>query len=720
MVKQIARWTALGALFLIPIAPLIVANAFFFPFITGKAFYFRILVEILVCAWLVLALVDKEYRPRFSWVGLAVLAFVAWMLVADLTAVNAVKAFWSNFERMEGWVLLVHLLGFFLAASAVLRVERQWRNWFLASLAVSVVIVLHSFLQLAGVAAIHQGATRIDASFGNSAYLAVYFLFNVFLAFWLALTEERAWLKWSLLALAVVEGVLVFYTQTRGTILGLTGGAALVALLFALASGGRARRIAAGGLALIVVLAGGFLLIKDTSFVKEHGILERIASISLQDGQVRFTLWRMAGVGVSASAKTALLGYGQEGYNYVFNEYYDPSLYAQEQWFDRAHNAFIDWLVAGGMPAFLLYISLFLAAIVALWRSPLARPEKIALTAALAGYIVHNLFVFDNLYAYIYFFAILALVDSQVGRPLRAFENAGELDAAAAGGALAGAGILAALLIWFVNIPQMEASGELIQALSGQSAGPSANLAAFEDLVKQDSPQMQEVREQLVSFASQIAQNQSADASTTQALLTLAVAQMQAQIAAHPGDARTVLELSGAYSAGGDLPDALTAVEQAEQLSPGKESIYIQEGALRWDMGDTAGARAAFAKAYALGPSFPALAAYAAVGDLITGDAAGAHQILEQAFGTTTVDSDALALAYYRLKDWNDLIALWQLRAAAPGATADTGYGLAAAYYVAGEKQQALAQVQATIRAYPDSAAEGQELTKEIEAAPAQ
>ncbi len=39
------------------------------------------------------------------------------------------------------------------------------------------------------------------------------------------------------------------------------------------------------------------------------------------------------------------------------------------------------------------------------------------LTAALAGYAVHDMFVFDNLYSYVYLFAILALIDSQVARP---------------------------------------------------------------------------------------------------------------------------------------------------------------------------------------------------------------------------------------------------------------------------------------------------------------
>ena len=42
------RYVVLGALFLIPFIPLYVANSLFFPFITGKGFAFRILVEVAV------------------------------------------------------------------------------------------------------------------------------------------------------------------------------------------------------------------------------------------------------------------------------------------------------------------------------------------------------------------------------------------------------------------------------------------------------------------------------------------------------------------------------------------------------------------------------------------------------------------------------------------------------------------------------------------------
>ncbi len=715
--KQIARWTALTALFLIPFTPLLITNSYFFPFITGKAFYFRILVEILVAAWVVLALLDKEYRPRFSWIGAAVVGFVVWMFFADLFAVNVAKAFWSNFERMEGWVLLIHLLGFFFAAGAVLRAEKKWftwRGWFGTSLMVSLAVSGYALLQLVGTFAIHQGSSRIDATFGNSAYLAIYFLFNVFIALWLALTSKYAWLKWSLVALAVLEAVLLFYTETRGTVIGLTLGLALAAFLTALTAGKRARRSAAGALVLILVLAGGLYLARDSAFVQNNHVLQRVTSISLADGQTRFTIWHMAFEGVM---ERPIVGWGQEGFNYVFNKFYNPSLYAQEQWFDRAHNAFIDWLSAGGIPAFLLYLSLFGTAITLLWRSSeLSRPERIALTAALVGYAVHNLFVFDNLYSYVYFFAILALIDSQVARPVKRIEEVPEIGATdGLTYALPIAAVVAIGLIWTVNLPGMRVASELIVALSPSPSGIDGNIATFQDLAAHPSFAAQEVREQLVSFAASVAQSQSATTAQKQQALTLAVTEMQKQVAAYPEDAREFLELSYAYRAGGDNADALKEMQAASALSPKKEQIWIQMGSVEWDMGNTKAAQADFNKAYALGPQFSDLATYAAAGDIAAGDTATADRILNSTFGTTTVDSDTLAVAYYRTKQWKPLIALWTARTAAPGATASTWFSLAAAYYAAGNNAAAIATVNKAVALFPDAAASGAAAIKQIQ-----
>ena len=713
--KQIARWVALGALFLIPLAPLIVANSYFFPFITGKAFFLRILIEIVLAAWMVLAFLDKEYRPRFSLIGAAVIGFVAWMFVADVFAPNALKAFWSNFERMEGWVLLIHLLGFFFAASAVLRVEKKWRAWFLTSLVVSVIISIHALMQLAGTASIHQGTVRVDASLGNSAYLAIYLLFSVFIALWLALTSNHAFMKWSLIALAVLEAVLIFFTETRGTIIGLVLALALAALLTALTAGKHVSRAAAGAFVLILVLIGSFYLGRNSDVVQNNRVLQRVASISLADGQTRFTIWNMAWKGV---LERPLTGWGQEGFNYVFNKYYDPSLYHQEPWFDRAHNAFIDWLTAGGIPAFLLYLSLYGSAIVLLWKSSeLSRSERIALTAAFTGYAVHNLFVFDNLYSYIYFFALLALIDSQVARPFKRLEQAPELDATdGITYALPVAIIIAFVLIWSVNVSGMRTAKGLIVALSPSANGLSTNFAVFENFAAHPTfLGMQEIREQMVAFAGRVVQSQQVTNEDKQRAVSLAIKEMQKQVAAYPLDTRERLQLAQAYRIAGDNTSALKEIQEAARLSPGKEEIWIQAGAIEWDVGNGEAAQASFNKAYALGPQFPDLALYAAAGDIAVGDIQKADQILRDAYGSENVDSDVLAAAYYRTQNWPRLIAMSTLRTEKPDANADAWFSLAAVYYAAGDKANAINTIKTAIKRYPDAAAAGAAALKQIE-----
>lgn len=713
-VKQIARWVALISLFLVPLTPLIVANPFFFPFITGKAFYFRIIVEIAISAWAVLAFIDKDYRPRLSWVSIAVLSFVGWMFIADLFAINVTKAFWSNFERMEGWVLLAHLLGLFFAASAVLRTEKKWRAWFLASLGVSLIVSGYALLQLGGVFAIHQGSSRIDATLGNSAYLAIYFLFNTFIAIWLALTEKCVWFKRALLTLAALEGVLIFFTETRGTVLGLVVGLGLASMLAAFTGGKHLRRFAVGALAVIVLAVGGLYLARSSSFVQNNHVLQRITSISLADGSTRFTIWHMALEGIT---ERPIVGWGQEGFNYIFNEYYEPSLYAQEPWFDRAHNAFIDWLAAGGIPAFLFYLALFGITIVMLWRnSELSRPERIALTAALVGYAIHNLFVFDNLYSYVYFFAILAFVDSQIARPIKRLETAPELGVADRWPVLTGAVILAIVLVWTINVPGMTVATNLINAMNPTSADLSANIAEFKDLSAHSAFAAQEVREQLVSFAASVTQSQYASTTQKNALLTLAVGEMQKQIAAYPLDAREHLELSFAYRAAGDTNNALNEVQAAKKLSPKKESIWIEAGSLEWIAGDMQAAQQDFNMAYELGPQFNKLALYAAAGDIGVGDLAGGGTILQNSFGTTTVDSDVLAAAYYYAKAWPQLIGIWKLRANKPDANAQTWFGLAAAYYAGGQSANAIATLNTAVKLFPDAATSATVAIKQIEA----
>ena len=157
------------------------------------------------------------------------------------------------------------------------------------------------------------------------------------------------------------------------------------------------------------MLAGGFWIVKDESFVQENSALSRIANIDLsRDLVTRSTIWGMALEGVK---ERPLLGWGQSNFNFVFNEQYEPSLYAQESWFDRSHNIVLDWLVTGGVLGLIAYFSIFFAGLYYLVVLPFLKKEEElpfnvlergVLIGLFAGYLIHNAVVFDNIISYIF------------------------------------------------------------------------------------------------------------------------------------------------------------------------------------------------------------------------------------------------------------------------------------------------------------------------------
>src|SRR3989338_7390340 len=106
VLERMLRGIVLAGIFALPFIVFIVAESLFFPFITGKNFAFRIIVEVMSGAWLALALVNPIYRPRRSWLLGAFALLVTVVALADALGVYPFKSFWSNFERMDGWVTL--------------------------------------------------------------------------------------------------------------------------------------------------------------------------------------------------------------------------------------------------------------------------------------------------------------------------------------------------------------------------------------------------------------------------------------------------------------------------------------------------------------------------------------------------------------------------------------------------------------------------------------
>src|SRR3989344_9279283 len=192
------RYSLFAGIFAVPFIPLLVNGNFFFPFITSKNFTFRILVELMLGLWAILAIRDASYRPKFSWLLGALAAFLGVIAIADIFGVNFERSFWSNFERMEGLVTHLHLLAYFLVASSILNTEKLWERFFQTSIGVSIVICFYGLFQVFGFLRINQGGVRVDATFGNATYLAIYLLFSIFITAFLLWRSQYngKWPKW--------------------------------------------------------------------------------------------------------------------------------------------------------------------------------------------------------------------------------------------------------------------------------------------------------------------------------------------------------------------------------------------------------------------------------------------------------------------------------------------------------------------------------------------
>ncbi len=665
--KDIAKGAVYIGIFAVPFISLIIANTMFFPYITGKNFTFRIIVEIIFAAWIILALYEVKYRPKFSWILASFTALLGVMAFANAFGPDPRMSFWSNFERMEGYVTLVHTFMYVIVVGSVLTVDKMWDRFFNTMLVSGVILALYAFAQLSGNITINQGGWRLDGTLGNSAYMAIYMLFQVFIAIWMFLrTETRGW-KFVYGTLTLLFIYLLVQTATRGTILGMVGGLAVTTAYVALFSTQypRVRKTSAGILLALVLLVGLFIKFKDSSFIQENPYLQRVASISLSEGGVRFKIWHMAYEGFK---ERPLLGWGQSNFNYIFNKNYDPSLYFAESWYDRVHNIVFDWLVAGGILGAAAYFGILLAALYYLIIAPFREGkqaftvvERGVLIGLLAGYTFHNLFVFDNIISYIFYGTILALIHARVGREIKAI-TLPKFDIRVIEQVWAPVvGVALVAVLYFVNIPGIQAASDIIDAFSTKS--PDAMLAQFEEALARNSFGDQEIREQMTRQAQTIFQTPDVSEDVKQKFFTRVEEELLKQIEEKPGDARVHVFISSFYRMAKDTDKASEQLLIARALSPQKQQIIFEQGLVELQREAYDTALSLFKEAYELDTSYTDAAVFYALSAVYAGQDDIASAIINtEGRKVAFAQNDMAIQAVYQKKQYDLLADMFKTR----------------------------------------------------------
>ncbi len=669
---KILRWTIVGALIAAAVVPLYVSNSLFFPFISGKNFAFRILAEIAFAAWLILAFRNPEYRPRRSALLWSVLFFVTTLGVSALLAESPYKSFWSNFERMEGLIGMIHFALYFFVAGAVFR-AKEWRTFVLASLGVNVFIIGYSLLQFFGVLNINQGGVRVDATFGNAIYLGVYALFHLFfalLAAYRARAESKSpWIVGMFSAIALGNVVLVFLSATRGIILGLLIGIVVGSMVAVFSRGttGRIRRLGIIGVVLAIVAVGGFFAARENTALRSHPIFGRIlsASPSGDDARARFIIWEISWEGFK---ERPLFGWGQEGFNFVFNKYYDPALYRREAWFDRAHNTYLDWLIAGGTFGLLGYLALwFFAASTVLHakdsnsRALFGSTERALFVGFGTAYAVNNVFVFDNGVSYFLFFMLLAYVYFRsVEKETPIVQSIAPAPQGALTRMFAPTMIvaLAFSLYWF-NVRPAYAGALLLDALRARQGGPSENLALFRRALALNTFANAEIREQLAQVTVTVAPIAAIPISVKQEFLNTAANELDKEIKNRPSDARYYTFMGSLLDSFGLYEQAFPYWRGAVSHSPHKQALLFQTGSNRLNAGKIQEAVSYFKTAYELNPENRDAVVIYAVGLIYAGDRAEEKRILATpSYMKESLDDSRLMSAYMANNRVDDAIAL--------------------------------------------------------------
>lgn len=479
------------------IVPLIVDRSVFFPFITGKSVFLRGIITLAFLLIVIGIFVNREFskilakklslilKNKIFW---SIIVFAIIVVIGAFFSSPNFHAMFGDIERAEGMVGLLYY--FSIGVLMMLFFEEEDWHWFMKlSLIVSAILFINALSEH------FKGIGRPSSFLGNPIYLAVIFLYAIFASFWIIIKENisKIWRIFALVMLPVsVFGI--FITKTRGVIAGIFVAFVIMAIyLFfkkdtVLFGGWSANVIAVVILITIILVVGFFVATKNNSFWQKIPGFDRLSKFTLHDTTL---ITRLISLKISWKAihlsnegvKKFLIGWGAENFNVAYNKYYNPIFYRYERsWFDRAHNKLMDVMVMHGLFGLLTYLTLW----VFIWKESFRKRknmyESLALIFFSVAYFVQNLFVFDAIATYVFFFAFVGFVgwlEMNGGREMiKAHRNeeshldlkrkeSGEVNLAW----VIGIGVLAVWFllsfVWFTMVPYYQMRGYLALIKSG-------------------------------------------------------------------------------------------------------------------------------------------------------------------------------------------------------------------------------------------------------------
>jgi len=427
-------WIYLVGFFVILALPLLNLSPWFSPSDWGKTIVFRTVLSILIFLFIYQILFQKEkfdivqYNIRHNPAALAfwlLISFLGIYFLATVFSLDPYFSFWGSPDRSGGFLNFSFYIIFAVLAFLVIR-KKDWQKIWGFAIFIGILVSIIAIFQQLGLFSeiLISRTTRPPSTIGGPIFLALYLLLLSFLTFSFAL-KEKGWLKKTFYFFAFL---LFFYvillTGSRAAYFGLFVGSFYFLFLYSVNLVHAKRKT----LFLLVKILLGILLIifaygvyylnsqpQAPQFIQDNKILREVVSrlsteLALEDP--RFPVWKIS---LEAVKEKPILGYGPENFSIGFDKHYDSSLFYIDapwgSWWDRAHNFIFDISVTAGIPALIIYLSLFAALFWGLQKIKKKRPEQAlichAIQATFLGYLATCLFSFDVSSTYLILFLLI-------------------------------------------------------------------------------------------------------------------------------------------------------------------------------------------------------------------------------------------------------------------------------------------------------------------------
>jgi O-antigen ligase len=515
---KILRWGVFVSLFI----PLIIFSQYLSPFHFGKIIVFRTLVELMAVFYILLILVRKEYRPKWSLLLTSVSVFTGLYIFSGIIGVNFYQSMWGTLERMGGIFSFIHFWVYFVILISIIRNKADWHKLFKISIFVGFLSILFAYgqrLRLGNFFVGWQHGDRVIGTIGNPALFAGYVLFILFLALWFLLKKKTNVKEKGFYAAVIILGTpVLLMTAVRGAILSFFATLFLLAIFFIFSS--KSKGVKAGLLVAIIILlflTGFILLNKDKFWVKNISWLNRLTTISLETETAQTRLWSWNSA-IQGWKDKPIFGWGPENFAVLHMKYFDARHFTgmgSETIWDRAHNILLNTLATMGIVGLLSYLSIFFFFFYILIKK--FKEKKIGkitlgvLSAMIIAYVGQNLFIFDTMANYFLFFLVLGYVNYlDFSKSSFVSTKVGTMEDKSPSILLTVILlILAIVLIYQTNIEPAKANYACTRGiLAGRAGNVQEAVDKYRQAIDYDNPQgAYEIKHKFASFAIQYTEN---------------------------------------------------------------------------------------------------------------------------------------------------------------------------------------------------------------------